>query len=476
MNEESPVSKELVEWLEKWGGANEMSAFEAVMWRVEVNPSLRNTIVGLYLLDSTPDWQRLRTAHDWASRAAHRFRQKVVEPAFGIGTPTWIEDPNFDLDYHLRRVRLPEPGTMRQLLDFAQTMAMTPFDRARSPWEATLVEGLEGGRSGYVLKLHHSTTDGMGVVQLLANLLSPKREPLNRQRREIERPPSSPGPTMLAARQLARRVADLPAAALQAANQIAKSAPRLGEARDAVGSVVSYLNSARRVFGSRRAPRSPLLKGRSLSWRFDTYDFPLADLKDGARAAGATINDAYIAAVLGGFRRYHQHFGSDVDELPIAFPISIRTSSDAAGGNQFAGAFFAGPMGEPDPIERMRLIGEFVRQVRVEPSLDAISRLTPLLASLPDPILAAVSGSLTSTQDVQISNVPGLRDPMFMAGAEITHAYPFGPLPGVAAMLTMVSHVGRCCLGINVDPAAVTEPELLTRYLQEGFEEIFALA
>ena len=159
-----------------WGEAREMNALETLMWRVELDPRLRSTISGIEILDCTPDWDRFLAAADWGTRMAPRFRQKVVEPALGIGNPCWVNDPDFDLHYHVRRMRLPEGGGWRALFAAAEQVAMTPFDRARSPWESYLFEGLPGGRAAHMLKLHHSTTDGMGGVQLFSQLHSRTRE------------------------------------------------------------------------------------------------------------------------------------------------------------------------------------------------------------------------------------------------------------------------------------------------------------
>src|SRR5688572_3608346 len=147
MGNSDNLNPDLLAELRDWGGPREMSAFDAVMWRAEVDPRLRSTTTSVLILDRTPAWERLLEGHRWVVEAVPRFHQRVVEPAFGIGMPTWVDDPHFDLDYHLRRVRLPEPGSERQLFDLAQTLAMTPFDKSRSPWEATVVEGLEGGRA-----------------------------------------------------------------------------------------------------------------------------------------------------------------------------------------------------------------------------------------------------------------------------------------------------------------------------------------
>src|SRR5271166_4465750 len=124
-----------------------MSAFETLTWRVEADPRLRSAFTLVDLLDRAPDWERLLNAHDWGTRMVPRFRQRVIEPALPVGPAMWAVDPNFDLGYHLRRVRLPEPGTIGQLLQLAQQLAMTPFDRARPPWEATWWRGSRtGGR------------------------------------------------------------------------------------------------------------------------------------------------------------------------------------------------------------------------------------------------------------------------------------------------------------------------------------------
>jgi len=161
----------------QWGTAREMTEFEALMWRMERDPRLRSTIMGVYVLDREPDWDRLLAAHEWGSRIIPRFRQRVVEPPLHLGLPAWTTDPDFDLTYHVRRVRLPEPGGIDAVLELAERVAMTPFDRARSPWEGVLVDGMEGGRAAYLLKLHHALTDGQGGVQLLGLLHSRKREP-----------------------------------------------------------------------------------------------------------------------------------------------------------------------------------------------------------------------------------------------------------------------------------------------------------
>lgn len=454
-----------------WGTAPELSPLETLMWRAEADPRMRATTVAVEILDRTPDWGRLVAAHEWGTRYVPRARERVLEPAWPLGTPTWVADEHFDLSYHLRRVVLPAPGTVESLLELAQTLAMTPFDRRRPPWEAVLVEGLSGGRAGYVLKLHHSLTDGAGGIQLLSLLHSRQREH-NPDKPQVPAVVAVPPSRADLLRDEAARWAD---GASRAAGRLLGAAVSAVRRPDvALGEAASFARSLQRVLGPPPAPPSPLLAGRSLSWRFVAHSVPLSSLKAAARAAGGSVNDAFLAALLGAFRLYHEHFGAVPDVMPIAFPISLRTGEHAAGGNRFAGARMAGPVGEPDAGERIRLVREFVLTARAEPAGDALNLLAPALLVLPGPALGLVSAALTGSNDLQASNIRGVGHPVYQSGAEVTHIYPFGPRPNIPAMITMVSHNGTCCIGANLDPAAITDIPLFTTALHQSFTDLLS--
>jgi hypothetical protein len=156
-----------------------MSWWEAVMWRAEGDLRTRSTGVVVEILDSEPDWQRLRDAHEQLTLRIPRLRERVVEPLLPLVPPAWSPDPHFDLDYHLQRVGVAGEGTDDDLFTLAAATAARPFDPNRPPWEATLVTGLQGGRAGYLLKIHHSMSDGLGLIQLmeLTHGRGPEREP-----------------------------------------------------------------------------------------------------------------------------------------------------------------------------------------------------------------------------------------------------------------------------------------------------------
>jgi WS/DGAT/MGAT family acyltransferase len=462
-----------------WGASRHMNPLETAMWRAEsADPRLRVNVSMLELLDPAPDWDRLLAAHEWASRMVPRMRQRVVEPTLALGTPTWVTDADFDLSQHVHRVRLPAPGSMRQLLDLVQEFAATPFERDRPLWASLFVEGLADGRAGFAIKSHHSVTDGLGAVQLMIRLHS----------RTAEHDPQRPEPPVPAAAEATRaglfagQVADAvratPTAALRQGAGLLGALSRPWEtASRAAGQAVG---AARFLNQSTSAPAgSVLLSRRGGDWHFEAIDVPLADLKAGAKAAGGSLNDGLLAAVIGGFRRYHEQHGAPVDRLSLGFPISLRNKDDPQGGNRFTGAKFAAPMAERDPAARIAAVRQFVLNARAASAVaaDAVpGALAPALGWLPAPVISRVSGRLTSTNDVQVSSIPGVPYPLYIAGSLITHMYPFGPLPGCAAMITLISHVGECCIGINTDTLAVTDPGQLAEDLRIGLDEVIALA
>lgn len=454
-----------------WSEAREMNALETLMWRIEADPRLRSTICGIEVLDCVPDWDRFLAACDWGTRMVPRFRQKVAEPALGVGNPCWINDPDFDLRYHVRRMALPKGGGWPELLQTAEQVAMTPFDRARSPWEVVLFEGLPNGRAAYLLKLHHSTTDGLGGIQLVSQLHSRTREATPDKPQPAPPRPERASPFGLLREQVGRDVRALPGLLKKASQHANALRSPVASARQAG----TFASSLGRVLAEPDAEGSPLLRGRSLSWRFLAFDVGFQDLRGASKIAKASVNDAFVAALLGAFRIYHEELDSPIDRIPIAIPISIRTSGDEQGGNRFVGARFAGPAGIVDPTERMHAVGAIVREIRSEPAVDALSLLAPLLTRLPGPLLHALAGSLTKSNDLQASNVPGIREDVYVAGAKVERSYPFGPLPGCATMVAMVTHGQTCCIGVNLDPAAVTDVPLFRDCIVRGFQEVLSL-
>src|SRR5581483_6802005 len=282
-----------------------MGDADALMWNIERDPQLRSTIVAMLVLDSPPKWKRVLERLERGTQLIPRLRQRVIEPAVRLGPPMWSADPDFDLSYHARRVRLPKPRRHEDVLEIVGRAAMGDFDRARPLWECTLVEGLPDGRAAFVLKVHHSMTDGVGGMRLMLMLFDLERDALD-DATEVDPMPlpmfSPLGMLSATLEWQARRAADGAQRGLDAARAVLQ---RLrDDAPGALDDAAKTINSVARFLAPAPAPMSPLLAERSLDRRVTTTRFPLDDLKAAANAVGGTVNDAFVAAVLGGLRRY----------------------------------------------------------------------------------------------------------------------------------------------------------------------------
>ena len=456
-----------------------MSDSDALMWNIEKDPLLRSTITVVTLLDRAPDRAAVVERIDRGSRLIPRMRQRVMGNIASLAPPRWEVDPNFDLRYHLRWVNGGGQATLRDVLDLAEPMAMQGFDRARPLWEFVLVEGLEDGGAALVQKLHHAVTDGVGGMELAMVLLDLEREapgpsapmpepPAVHVLSPAERTVDALGHLFRRNVGIARRAgATLPAAARETLRDPVAAIRGLGEGAASVARMVAPASE----------PMSPVMRARSLSVRFEPMTFGLADLKAAARQADGTLNDAFLAAVAGGLRRYHDHHGTIVDRLRVNMPINVRDDeTQHLAGNQFAPARFPVPLFPEDPVEHMRAIHHLVDTQRHEPSLSLIAPMAGVLNRLPTTLTTAVFGSLLKGVDFTTSNVPGAPVPLYLCGARIDAMFPFGPLAGAALNVTLLSNCDHVHVGVNSDVAAVPDPDVLHECLRTSFDEVLKLA
>ena len=455
-----------------------MSDSDAVMWTIEKDPMLRSTIIAVSILDQAPDMDRLERRLERATRLVPRLRQRVVSNPFSLAPPRWEVDPNFDLNYHVRWLRAPGQGAQSDVLQLAEPIAMQGFDRARPLWEFYVVEGLSDGQAAIILKIHHTITDGVGAVKIAMVLFDLERQPDD----DLDLP-EAPAINVLNWRQRTRDAFDherrrqagiarrLPAA-------LARGAARV--AADARGSAASFSDtaaSAARLLRPATTPESPLMTGRSLSVQFDTISIPLDETKAAAKAAGGRLNDAFVAGVLGGFRRYHDHHRAPVAQLRMTMPINVRNEeTEDLAGNAFAPARFLAPLDIDDPIERMACIRDLVSVQRAEPALALIDPVANVVYRLPASWTTALFQSMLRGVDIVTSNVPGVPIPVYFAGAEVLSQFPFGPMTGAASNLTLLSYRDQLHIGVTSDPAAVPDRDVLLSCLRDEFDQIRKLA
>jgi WS/DGAT/MGAT family acyltransferase len=454
--------------------SDELGPVDYLMHRGEANPRTRSGIMALELLDATPDWDRFRTRFENASRRVLRLRQKVVVPTFPTAAPRWVVDPDFNLDFHVRRVRVSGSGTLREVFDLAEVILQSPMDISRPLWTATLVEGLAEGKAAMLLHISHAVTDGVGGVTMFAEIYDLERDPPPRAT------PPQPIPQDLSPNDLMRQGFNrLPFAIVSGvvgavSGAVSAAGRAVLDPVSTVGGAVGYAMSGVRVM-NRAAEPSPLLRRRSLATRTEAIDIKLSDLHKAAKAGGGSINDAYLAGLSGALRRYHEAFGVPVGTLPMAVPVNLRADADTAGGNRFTGVNLAAPLGTADPVARMRKIRAQMTQRRDEPAMNIIGSLAPVLSVLPTPVLEGLTSSVIGS-DVQASNVPVYPGDTYIAGAKVLRQYGIGPLPGVAMMVVLMSRGGWCTITVRYDRASVRNEALFAQCLLEGFDEILALA
>jgi diacylglycerol O-acyltransferase len=249
--------------------------------------------------------------------------------------------------------------------------------------------------------------------------------------------------------------------------------------RNPIGVTATAINTARsigRTIAPATSPMSPVMVDRGLGRRLDTFDVSMDDLRRVAKAAEGSLNDVFVAAVVGGVRRYHERHGSTPDALRMTLPINLRSGSDDAGGNRFAPARFPVPTAIDDPRERVAEIRRLVKEWRAEPALQMTSTLAGVLNRLPTATTTALFGGMLKCCDFVTSNVPGAPVPVYSAGAKVERLYAFGPPSGAAFNVTLISHCDTCCIGIVIDTTAVPDPDVLVESLRGGFDEMVALA
>lgn len=449
-----------------------MDPSDAVMWDIEQDPVLRSTITAVAILDRPPDWDRLVARIDRASRLIPRLRQRVVVPPWRVGPPRWVVDPHFELDYHLRRVRAPGDGTLADVLAVAEPIAMDAFDRARPLWQFTLVEGLEDGQAAFVQKLHHSMTDGVGAIELAILLVDAERDAP-----EPEMPDAPEAEVLTPFALAAEASVDALRAGVARATALPGALLRAGvnTAADPIGSTVranELAQSLAKILRPIPESASPILRERSLGRRFHALDVSLADLKASGHHAGGTVNDAFLAAVVGGLTRYHERQGVSLPELRLTMPINLRRDDDHLGGNRFAPARFAVPADVSDPVERMRRLGSIAAAWVDEPSLAHTQTVAAVLDRLPLSVTTSLFGSMLKHVDALVTNVPGVDSEVYLGGSKVLRQYAFAPPTGAAVNVALVSHCGTACIGLVVDTAAVTDDEALLTDLVASFDEV----
>jgi len=451
-----------------------MSDAEGLMWRLEKDPYLSSTFGTVTLLDRAPDWDVFRRRMERATIAIPRLRQRVQSAPANLSPPVWVDDPDFDLDHHVRHIACPKPGTLRQVLDLASLFVADPLDRTRPLWQFLVVEGMRGGKAAVIQKMHHTITDGERGVELAVQYLdferdAPEPDPL---------PPSDATDDDAADHARggdpADVLRDLVAGSLRLPIGIVKQVRDLlaepAAIPDATSAAAKTFRGIVTQLSDTAGARSPLWTERSLHRRVVTARAPFRTTKDAAKRLGGTLNTAFLTAAADAASAYHVQMGQPVETLRASMVISTRTAD--SGANAFSLARLLVPTGEMPIGERFRAIDEATRMARESNKTAGLDAIAAVASTLPTSVITRLARQQAQTIDFATSNVKGSPVPVFVAGAQILEIYPIGPLGGVAFNLTLMSYLGSLDMALNIDTAAVAEPELLARCLERSFRAL----
>jgi WS/DGAT/MGAT family acyltransferase len=404
------------------------------------------------------------------------FRRRLAEIPFQLHHPLWIEDPDFDLDYHIRRAALPAPGSDKELAEFTADVNSRPLDRSRPLWEMYVIEGLENGFIATVTKTHHAAIDGVSGAELTVNLLDLEPEPAVLPPQEPpwqpDRIPSDLELVGYAVSSLARQ----PLAAVKAMRRTAEMAIGLRRRNREPG-----ITPPPAPFS---APRTSLNVTITPRRRVAFTEVTLDDVKMVKNALGGTVNDVVLAMCSGALRRCLEERGEQPDGPLVAMvPISVRTEDQkGAMGNRVSSMFVNLASDIDDPVKRLAAIHDGTKDAKDQEKAFGAEALTDWTEFAAPAVAARAARLLSSTRifdrvrpifNVTISNVPGPNFPLYSAGARMVAMYPLGPiLDGGALNITCMSYMGSMYFGLNADHDAVPDVEDIAGYINDALGEL----
>jgi WS/DGAT/MGAT family acyltransferase len=406
-----------------------------------------------------------------------RYRQKLVTPALQTGRPLWIDDPDFNLQYHIRHTALPEPGTEEQLLLLAARIASQRLDRSKPLWENWLVEGLEGDRFAIISKTHHALVDGIAGVDLATVIFDLERTPPpppEGLERWLAQPEPSQAELLLAgARGIVRATASMAARGVAAATRPTTSLNLLRDAAEGVGELVWA--------GLNPAPDTPLNVTIGPHRRFAIARQQLSDYKEIKDALGGTVNDIVLTVVAGALARWLRSRGIRTQglEMRALVPVSVRPRDQrGALGNQLTVMRGPLPVFIDDPVARLRYVRAAMDGLKESKQAVGAATLVAVNNLAPPTILAQASRLNFSTRlfNLLVTNVPGPQVPLYVLGRELKDLFPVAFLPENHALaIAIMSYNGNLDYGLLGDYDAMPDIDIVADGIEQSLGALLAI-
>lgn len=440
-------------------------------------------IGGLYICDSPGKPFNLASFKEFFEKRlhlSHIFRQRLIEMPFDLGTPFWVDDPDFNIDHHISHVALPAPGGRRELADLAATLYNPPLDKSRPLWKATFITGLHldelsDDAFGFLVQVHHAAIDGKSGVEIMASLFSMTEEPFMPPPPEKPWNPSKKMPNVaeLLSESYGKRIKK----PKKFFNLIKDTAAKQKEMKKELGK------------GLMKLPPKPLaapktfmnvpMSGKKI---FGAIDIPLQEIKVIKNAVeGATINDVLLSVCAGGLRKYMiKHGRLPIKNLIGLAPVSVRKEGEKGEmGNRISAMLFDMATNEVDPIKRLKALRTNTR------SSKAYGQALPadqIMEFVPSEV-AAMAGRVYLKMGLSqlhkpffnliITNVPGPPIPLYMNRYKLQRLYGLGAaMDGLGLMIIIFSYAGMISLSVTADTNALEDMEFFTGCVREAYNEL----
>ena len=408
-----------------------------------------------------------------------RYRQKLATPPFETGRPLWVDDPDFNIEYHVRHTALPPPGTEEQLFLLTSRIASQQLDRAKPLWENWLVEGLEGDRFALISKTHHALVDGVAGVDLATVLFDLEPNPPAQPEEQLEpwKPRREPSSVELVAAGVRGSVGLATAFVTRAVSAATRPVTSFGKLRDVAEGVGEIVWA-----GLNPAPETPLNVEIGPHRRYTVVRHQLADYKTVKDTFGGTVNDVVLTVVSGALERWLHSRGVRTEglEMRALVPVSVRTHSHRGTlGNKLTAMRGPVPVYIHDPLSRLRFVRRAMDGLKESKQAVGAATLTAVNDLWPPTILAEASRLNFSTRlfNLLVTNIPGPQVPLYVLGRKLEDLFPLAFLPKNHALaVAIMSYNGGLDYGLLGDYDALPDIDVIADGIDASLRELLDAA
>ena len=454
-----------------------LSSVDAAWLRME-DPTNLMMINGIFTFPALVDMEHLRAIIKYRFLKFNRFRQRVVQPALSLHNAYWEDDPNFDLDSHIQRIALPAPGDQTALQELVSSLMSHPLDFSKPLWQIHVVENYGEG-CAIVTRLHHCIADGMSLVFVLLSMTDlsakspwPKPPKKKKMKKEglITGLVKQASTAVTNARDVTGKILSESREAIINPSRALELAQQGTDGAMAAGRLVGRLPDPQTRF------KGSLGVAKRAAW---SRPLPLKDIKEIKNTTGGTVNDVLVSAMTGGLRRYMISNGDVVDGLNFraAIPVNLRKQDEMDTlGNKFGLVFLSLPVGIADPLERLMEVRQRMNELKDSSEAIVSFGILQALGVSPAEVQSTIVKLFAMKATAVLTNVPGPRMPLYLAGQPIEDIMFWVPQSGrVALGISILSYNNKVYLGVVTDKGLVPDPESIIEGFYKEYEDLMHL-